>query len=144
MKGSIDITVLIVAVVPMVLLLILSAYFIAEDNLSAELIGEMSSEESKFQTMSVHSQIMDNETQRKIGLYSVQENQVQKNEVEERAENILSEYTKYYRFQAAGDNIYVESDDDGNRVRFSTYVPSPSQEMVKATTAIEITNQEGQ
>jgi len=143
-KGSIDITVLIVAVVPMVLLLILSAYFIAEDNLSAELIGEMSSEESKFQTMSVHSQIMDNETQRKIGLYSVQENQVQKNEVEERAENILSEYTKYYRFQAAGDNIYVESDDDGNRVRFSTYVPSPSQEMVKATTAIEITNQEGQ
>ena len=144
MKGSIDITVLIVAVVPMVLLLILSAYFIAEDNLNAELIGEMSSEESKFQTISVHSQIMDNETQRKIGLYSVQENQVLKNEVEERAESILSEYTDYYRFQAAGDNIYVESDEDGNRVRFSTYVPSPSQEMVKATTAIEITNQEGQ
>ena len=144
MKGSIDITVLIVAVVPMVLLLILSAYFIAEDNLNAELIGEMRFEESKFQTISVHSQIMDNETQRKIGLYSVQENEVQKNEVEERAENILSEYTEYYSFQAAGDNIYVESDEDGNRVRFSTYVPSPSQEMVKATTALEITNQEGQ
>ncbi|PSG98730.1 MAG: hypothetical protein BRC29_01220 [Nanohaloarchaea archaeon SW_7_43_1] len=144
MKGSIDITVLIVAVVPMVLLLILSAYFIAEDNLNAELIGEMRFEESKFQTISVHSQIMDNDTRRKIGLYSVQENQVLKNDVEERAEDILSSYTDYYRFQAAGDSINVESEADGNRVRFSTYVPSPKQEMVKATTALEITNQEDQ
>lgn len=138
MKGSIDITVLIVAIVPMVLLLILSAYFIAEDSLNAELIGEMSFEENKFHTISIHSQILDNDTRRKIGLYEVQQKGGQKDDVEQHAENILSKYTSYYSFEAADEEIKVESEDEGNLARFTTYVPSPTEGMVKVTTAAEV------
>lgn len=144
MKGSVDISTLIVAAAPIVLLLLLSAIIIAEENLTADLVAEMRLEENKFQTISAHSQLMDNETQKKIGLYKVQEKEGQGDDINSTVEKVLGSTADYYsfRYEKGGGAIKKRSDQLVDGVRFSTYVPSPHQEMVKARTAAEFSNSE--
>lgn len=137
MKGSIDITVLIVAIVPMVLLLIFASMYIAEEGVKTSLYAEVTFNENQFQTQSAHSIVMNDTVRRKIGFIQYQD-QATKEEwnesVSKYAERVLSSHSDVYGFRASQGDIEIESEEFGDSYRFTTYVASPSQDMVRART----------
>lgn len=139
MKGSIDITVLVVAVVPMVLLLIFASFFIAEEGVKNSLYAEVTFNENSYQAMTAHSIVMNDTVREKIGMFQFQDEQTKEewNEsVTRYAERVLSTQSRVYSFSAADEGIEIESDIEGQDYQFSTYVASPSQEMVRAQTGL--------
>lgn len=146
MKGSIDITVLIVAIVPMMLLLVFAAFFIAEEGVRTDLNAEVAFDEKSYQVMAAHSALMTNETRRKIGMYEFQDSSTQErwqNELSTHADNVLGSYSDYYEFRALGGDISHRSEKEGSGIIFATYVASPSKEMKRARTAMDFARGEG-
>lgn len=137
MKGSIDITVLIVAVMPMVLMLIFASTHLAEENVKTSLYAEMTFNENRYQASTAHSIVMNETVRKRTGFFQFQDDETQEEwnrSVSRYAGRVLSAQSEVYGFRAADGGIDIESDVRGQEYRFSTYVASPSREMVRART----------
>ncbi|MFT4892299.1 MAG: hypothetical protein ACI8Z7_000066 [Candidatus Nanohaloarchaea archaeon] len=138
-KGSIDATVLIVLLTPMVLLLILASFFIAEEGVKSSLYAEVNFNENSFQTATAHSIVMNETVRRKLGFFQYQDEETMEKwnrSVSRYAERVLSSQSNVYGFRAAEGEVEIESETYGQDYRFSTYVASPSREMVTARSAL--------
>jgi hypothetical protein len=138
-KGSIDITVLVVAIVPIVLLLIFASFFIAEESVKNSLYAEVTFNENSYQAMTAHSIVMNETVREKVGMFQFQDQETREGwnrSITLYAERVLSTHSRIYSFSAADSDIEIESDRWGQDYQFSTYVASPSQDMVEAETSL--------
>lgn len=137
-KGTIDITVLMVSVVSLALMLALATYTVADRNTKASLYAEISYNENRFQAIQAHSAILDSETRRKIGFLRHRPFREDEwsGQIEGRAENVLKAHSSIYEFSASNEQIEMESDQEGSNARISTYIASPGQDGVRAVTVL--------
>lgn len=139
MKGSIDITVLIAAVGPMILLMIFASFFIAEENVKTSLYADVSFNENRYQAGTAHSIILNDTVRKRIGFFQYQDDDKQKEwnrSVSLYAERVLEPQSEVYSFRAIEGDVEIKSDIYGQDYRFSSYVASPSRDMVKARTGL--------
>lgn len=142
MKGSIDATVLIVLLTPMVLLLILASFFIAEESVKTSLYAEVNFNENSFQAATAHSIVMNETVRRKLGFFQYQDEETKEDwnrSISRYAERVLGSQSNVYSFRAVDGEVEIESERYGEDYRFSTYVASPDREMVEARSAIGAT-----
>lgn len=145
MKGSIDITVLIVGMLSMVLLLILSAYTIAQERVETDLYTEVSFNENLYQAQSAHSQLMDESVRRKVGFYQFQGQETKEEwtaDIESKIEGFVGLSPDTYSFRGSDGDLKIGNQRTTGMMRFSTYVASPSREGVMARSAIQMSRGE--
>lgn len=139
MKGSIDATVLIVLLTPMVALLILASFFIAEEGVKSSLYAEVNFNENNYRAATTHSIVMNQTVRKRIGFFQYQDQETQENwnrSISRYAERVLNSQSDIYGFRAVDGEVGIESEVYGEDYRFATYVASPDREMVKARSAL--------
>jgi hypothetical protein len=138
-KGSIDITVLIVAMTPMLLLLIFASLFLAEESVKTSLYADVTFNENSFQAGTAHSIVMNDTVRSRIGFFQYQDEEIRKKwnkSISLYAERVLGAHSEVYGFRAADGEVKIESETYGQDYRFSTYVASPDRDMVRARSAL--------
>ncbi|MBY6293963.1 hypothetical protein GLU60_01085 [Nanohaloarchaea archaeon H01] len=132
MKGSSDLITLVVAVVPMTLMLIYASFFIADQQVQADLYTEVSYEENRYRADIAAAQLMSPKMREMAGMYEFASNSQQqewREKIQGNVSKVLSVYSDSYRF-IVEDQIDIQSNNYIQATQTRLYVASPSRESV--------------
>lgn len=134
MKGSIDLTVLVVGASAMIFLLILSSIFM-QGEVNSDLYAETVYQEGRYQSQVAAAQLLKPSVREDVGMYPLatgSEKTEIKESINSNVSRVLGYHSSVYQFHI-NDELEIAGSESGQKVQTRMYVASPDTEAVQAT-----------